>query len=589
MPPGRRNPDRRRRVLYQSQALPDVSATAAERRAALKLREARQPVKAFGSRVHRRLRARWFSLVPVRRRSLLLMIAVLLGVGFLLSLAHHAAVSWPALAQRPELTRALRLDRPDSFGRWFQSMVLMLTAGASFLIYQLRRYRNDDYRGHYRLWRLMLVLLILASINAQVGMVQWTGDAIDAVFGKRVALSGAGWLRILLGVGGAVLTMRLIAEVARCRGALVNMIAAAALLAIPEAARWQFVTVDSLLISTLVIAAPLLGSACLLVACTAYLRQLYRQARDLPEQPIMERILSTRLNVFRPEREDEDSFNTASEDEASDDKPSGGWFSRWRKRQNEDDLVEQEKRERQPSRQVVSTPPPQRQQPQSQPSVKQPVARKQSVEEDVDENDEPTTEAFESKPPRRWFGLRRAKPDPEDNLDEQDEQDEKAAEASAENDDEQQEDSPKTKRRGGLFSGFRMRPKRELDEEDESEPEATAVDDELLSDDGESAPKPKKGLFGWLSRKKQADDDSDMDGGDEEQEEEAANAAEYAQQRSKPSLMQRVAQRRDVANNDADEDADGDPLDPDGIDWDSLSKSERRRLRKKLKRSGNAA
>ena len=64
MQQGRRTNDRRRRVLYSAHQADHEPSSAASRRHAEKLREARCPQMAYGSRVHRRIRGRWFSLVP---------------------------------------------------------------------------------------------------------------------------------------------------------------------------------------------------------------------------------------------------------------------------------------------------------------------------------------------------------------------------------------------------------------------------------------------------------------------------------------------------------------------------------------------
>ncbi len=77
---GRRTIDRRRRVLYSTNQADNARSTAASRREAERLREARRPTAAYGSRVHRRLRGRWFSLVPVRRRTMITIACLLSGI-----------------------------------------------------------------------------------------------------------------------------------------------------------------------------------------------------------------------------------------------------------------------------------------------------------------------------------------------------------------------------------------------------------------------------------------------------------------------------------------------------------------------------
>ena len=94
--------------------------------------------------------------------------------------------------------------------------MLTATAGIALLIYQLRRYRNNDFRGQYRLWRLVIIVTLLASVNTLVSLLEWGGAILDAGFGKRVALAGSDWIRLIVTFGGGVLTLRMIAELRHC-------------------------------------------------------------------------------------------------------------------------------------------------------------------------------------------------------------------------------------------------------------------------------------------------------------------------------------------------------------------------------------
>ncbi len=77
---------------------------------------------------------------------------VILGIATLLCLMHYLSVTWSPLALREDLARPFRLDRPDSFGTYIRAIFLFAAAGTALLVYQLRRYKVDDFKGHYRLW-----------------------------------------------------------------------------------------------------------------------------------------------------------------------------------------------------------------------------------------------------------------------------------------------------------------------------------------------------------------------------------------------------------------------------------------------------
>ncbi|TVQ03438.1 MAG: hypothetical protein EA381_01510 [Planctomycetaceae bacterium] len=269
-------------LVYQSRCLEDATG-ASDRGRTERLRQARRAPTIYGSNVHRRLRGRWFSLVPVRRRAMAGVTGAVGALVAVLCLAHGLALFWQPLAELPQIARPLRLDRPDSFGTWARAAMLALAAGASLLIYQLRRHRNDDFRGSYRIWPPLIVLMAVASFDAVVNLVPWLGAIIEWCVGRRVALSGADWIRIALTVGGAALSLRMIAEVRSSRLAALLMTATVAVFAAPLAAHWGVLSDQSPIRWLLVTSAPLVAAALLMLACVAYLRKLFREVRKLDE------------------------------------------------------------------------------------------------------------------------------------------------------------------------------------------------------------------------------------------------------------------------------------------------------------------
>lgn len=286
---------RRRRLLVYQNSRDETAGTAADRRQFEKLREARCPSEVYGTSVNRRLRGRWFSLVPVRRRAMTGVAIVILGVAALLCLGHWAAVAWQPLAYRAELARPLRLDRPDSFGAWVRAAFFAAAAGTSVLVYQLRRYRNDDFRGSYRIWPPLILLMCVASLDAVCQLVPWGGELIEWLLGRRVALAGSDWIRIALTVGGMAIAMRMIAEVRHSKLAVVMMSLAILGFAIPMAARWGMLASDTPVRWLIITSSPMMASAALWVACGAYLRKLFREVRKMDAEDA----LSLRIEQWR--------------------------------------------------------------------------------------------------------------------------------------------------------------------------------------------------------------------------------------------------------------------------------------------------
>ncbi len=506
MSQGRRSIDRRRRVLYSAQADTGPS-TAASRRESARLREARHPTEMFGSRVHRQLRARWFGLVPVRRRTMSVVVGSVAAIAMLLCAAHYLSVVWPTLIDQGEIARPLRLDRPDSFGRWLIGMLMLGSAGASLLIYQLRRHRLDDFRGHYRLWRLVLVVMLGASLNSVVSLIDWTGALLDVAIGKRVALASSDWIRIVVSLGGVILAIRLIAEVRRSRAALVAMLAAAGLLAIPEAVKWNVLEVETIERWALVTSAPLLAFTALFLSFGIYLRMLYRQVRRLDETDLLkDRFQQIRLRVFQRA----DANEGLEPDSDSEVEPRKRWWRRERK-----EIVAKESIEKV--------------------SVKLVEAIEPAVKPNITEEDQAVAEP---RPKRRWFGLRSARPERNDDDDSQ-------------SPDATEGQTPPTAKKRSRFS-MRLKPTAA------SAPELVAEPDADESD--ESKPKRRFGLGG------------------------------FRKQRAEQTTAESASDSRSGSNQiNSARSNDNEYIDPAGIDWNGLSKAERRRVRKQLKRQGDAA
>lgn len=599
MAANRRSDQRRRRVLYHAHVASHSPATPADRRAAEQLRAARSPAGAFGSRVNRHLRGRWFALVPVSGLAIGVFTGTVLLIAFSLAVMHHVAMVMPSLAYRPDVARPMRLDRPDSFGAYWTVMVLVLSAGVTYLIYGLRLHRRDDYRGHYQLWRLTTAVLLIASVHQAVGLVSWLGAVLEIALGDRAILSGANWLRLVLDVGGIVLAMRLVAELYRCRRALGALLVALAVLAWAELAAWNIVPIDSLWKSTLIVAAPALAASGVLLATTWYLRSLFRQVRGISDGPPLRDRFQTWFDRLRHRDDDNADWELrlvqATEGIAAPPaaatrtrpmRPIAGEQNGDEEAEDQyaDDLDEldgspalQEKHDAAVSRKGrkwLSR--------LSWPKRKRPVGA--TGETDSPPDQDAAEVSVRSK--RRWFNWRRkCKSVATDSGDPSD------SSASKKNSDDQrgsndQSTGEKPKRKG-LFS-LRLTPRRLAPA---AASEAKSTDDSPIGhqqgsreDDNAEAVATTKS--GWLSRlwKRQpssGDESDDEDSGDEKV------TSSHPQRPQRGAAAPAKSSSPSVHTDAADEDED--LPHPDDIDWESMTKAERRRMRKRLKRAGQAA
>ncbi|QDT57973.1 hypothetical protein SV7mr_04610 [Stieleria bergensis] len=559
-----------------------------------------QRAKEFSSRVHRHLRGRWFSLVPVSRKAIVIFATTVLALPLLLGLLHHQTFTNAVLLAHPLLGYPFRLDKPDGFGAWCLSMLFMLSAGVCLLTYRLRLHRRDDYRGHYRLWRILLVACVIASVHSATNLLAWGGAWLELVFGQRSVMPGQQWLRIVIDVGGLVLAIRLIAEIHRCRAALVGVIVATLCFSVLELAHWKMFTVSSLLTSTLIASMPLAGCATLLFGMTCYLRMMFRQVRKLPDEPA---ITETLRGWFQ--RSGWQNKEQVSLDAALPDQPRPKLASRSAKPAAKPAAAAN------PTRKAKSPSAP------SQVTAKAAEAKPSSTEDDASKSSKSALRSLfgKLKPKGR-------KPKPTDEADvasgtNDDSAKEKVPakakvsakakvpakkKASATDTDSKSTDPPAEprERSGSLFSRLKKAlPSRKPKPRDESTAETT--------EEPKPADNPKRsgGLAGKVrsrfaaakQKRQQAAGETDAADATPSTPTRKDTAAAKARNTApaKPSAPAAKAapkparQPAPTAAKPTPQHAVEDEFDEDDIDWSSMSKAERRRMRKKMRRGNNAA
>ena len=492
-----------------------------------------RPTAAYGSRVHRRLRGRWFELVPVKQSTLIAVTATILIVTAGLVAGHYASMNWARFANDPRLSRPLRLDNPASFGGWFSAMFAMLSAGVGVLIYQLRRYRSDDYRGQYRIWRPVIAILVILSIDSVAGVLDWTGSVIDLLLAGKAPMAGGDWIRLALCVFGFGYTARLVMEMRRCPAAATWLLVGATAVSSRLLIRWGIVEPSPLVSAMVFGSAPLVGRAAVLLSMLTFLRMVYREVRGLDVSGESVRFQLPRFGRHR-ERIDveEDEPNAKPKRRPKDElekyveQPTNrNWFGRAKR--DEEDADDGPKRKRGWF-----------------------AGRGSDAEESDKDLDQPDSK-------RGWFGRRK---ETEDGVADDDDVDEAPAE------------------KRGWFSKRRK-------QSDHDEP------GDMVNEDSEIEEPKKKG---WFSRRKASESDPSEDPKEEIEEEpvpkkrglggwlKGRKAPEDAGDSEPESISAGQTQQAEGSGDDEE-------IDFDNLDWASMSKSERRRMKKLLRRQGKDA
>ena len=164
--PIQRNHSRRRRVFLDESVQSEFSQSAARPVAKSGGTKSKAP-KIYADAAKHEEQLKITDLIP---RQNILIAAILVGclifVGALNYLAINVA-SWSEVLS-DSATETLSFSGSGSLSSWFSSILLMMTSVASLQIYSMRRHRNDDYGGKYRIWVWLAVLFIAASVNCVV-------------------------------------------------------------------------------------------------------------------------------------------------------------------------------------------------------------------------------------------------------------------------------------------------------------------------------------------------------------------------------------------------------------------------------------
>jgi hypothetical protein len=168
----------------------------------------------YGDAPFLEVQARLTDLVPMHPLVLLIVFAA--GLGFIAGL--EAIFLW-MLRAGPAMGRVAALDLTvrGSLGTWFASAVLALASLVALVVFSVRRYKLDDYHGHYRVWLWASACWLLLSIDATANVHEAFGELMAWITGTRLFGESSIWWLVVGGflVGGV--GTRLLVDMRHCR------------------------------------------------------------------------------------------------------------------------------------------------------------------------------------------------------------------------------------------------------------------------------------------------------------------------------------------------------------------------------------
>ena len=164
--PIQRSHSRRRRVFLDESIQVEMAESVSNDRS--KSKQSKPKIsKLYSDAAKREGQLKTTDLIPKSNLMLGLVIGGCVSMLALLFLLAIASPHWSNVLSE-NAVHTLSFSGQGTISSWFSSFLLLLSSMASLQIYSMRRHRNDDYRGTYKIWLWLAGLFVVASVNSVV-------------------------------------------------------------------------------------------------------------------------------------------------------------------------------------------------------------------------------------------------------------------------------------------------------------------------------------------------------------------------------------------------------------------------------------
>lgn len=189
--------------------------------------------------------------LPQRKMALFSFFA--LGVGAIAATESLYVAHQVVLSRFPHVdTTWLGLTGPNTLVTHLAATMLAVAAVMAVLVTRLRRHKVNDYKGRYRLWYLVVILLIVSSVDVITLGHRAFRDVMVAVVESPPWQNTAVWWILGYSVVGGLVALRVMIDARRCKMAVLAWFMAAACLggsAVLYLGVWQLPAFETQLMS----------------------------------------------------------------------------------------------------------------------------------------------------------------------------------------------------------------------------------------------------------------------------------------------------------------------------------------------------
>jgi hypothetical protein len=299
--------DRRRRVLNET-SLGTLAPPAPKPRKRRAAKGWLGKSKNYGDAEFLDEQPRVTDLVPVRMLPIVAWFSVAFGCVAGLE-ALYAGMPQIASATGPCRIAAFDLAAKGSLATWFSSLLLLLATLAAIVVYTIRRHKNDDYHGRYRIWIWAACCWTLMSVDEVSNLHEAFRDLMVRFCGTPLLGDGSIWWLILGFFLFGSVGLRLLVDMRFCRASCSAMVLASLCYALAAACHFGLVVAGEAAQQVMIAAgAKMAGHLLLLSAIVLYGRHVILDAQGLisQEQPRPKK---------KPAKRPEDDLSSSDDDD----------------------------------------------------------------------------------------------------------------------------------------------------------------------------------------------------------------------------------------------------------------------------------
>jgi hypothetical protein len=166
-------------------------------------------------------------LIPTRFESFLTLLLLLVTVIAGLEALYGQYETWGRLLGEAHVT-ALDPLKPASLAGWFSTLILAGCSVVALLVYSIRRHKEDDYRGRYRIWVWAALVWLLGSMATAAPTHDLIAATIAYLSGSQLTGDPAVFSTSLYAMALATVVVPVFVDMRQSPVALITVLAAGA-------------------------------------------------------------------------------------------------------------------------------------------------------------------------------------------------------------------------------------------------------------------------------------------------------------------------------------------------------------------------